>query len=268
MKYSGRRPWRASYRSRNSLTRHVAFIVLVEPDPACELFAPPSAGRGELECRRGVPRRHPTDLPQRIVHPENAEPETDVHDGVGLVGRQRLHRSLLLGLHLGDGDLPGDAQARRRHTPPWWFAGTRGRSASARTRCRRCGSRRVPATVAMMIGSSSIDPVGSPKTHSPSMVSVRRHRDARRPQRAPRRTGRNGCPVLGHPRPEDDEANPRSTSSKNASRTARNDPLGRPCTARTTNSTGRSRMPCFEVLVGDQLQRKQDVLVEPASSSM
>ena len=28
------------------------------------------------------------------------------------------------------------------------------------------------ATVAMMIGSSSIDPAGSPNTHSPSMVSV------------------------------------------------------------------------------------------------
>ena len=28
------------------------------------------------------------------------------------------------------------------------------------------------ATVAMMIGSSSIDPAGSPNTHSPSMLSV------------------------------------------------------------------------------------------------
>ena len=55
-----------------------------------------------------------------------------------------------------------------------------------------------------------------------------------------------------------------STSSKNASRTARKEPLGRPCTARTTNSTGRSSRPRSTYSSATSCSDGQDVLVEAA----
>ena len=98
------------------------------------------------------------------------------------------------------------------------------------------------ATVAMMIGSSSIDPAGSANTHSPSIDSeaaivmqATSPRASTSARRATPFSDTQGPKMI---------STPSSISSWKAWRTARNDPFGSPCTARTTNSTGRSSSPC------------------------
>ena len=90
----------------------VALVERVEPDPARELLHPHLAAVGELERGGGVPRRRPPDRVERLVHPEQTQSEPDVDDGVGVAGAQLFHRGALLRRHLGNRDLPGDAQAR------------------------------------------------------------------------------------------------------------------------------------------------------------
>ena len=108
---------------------------------------------------------------ERLVHPEEPEPEPDVEHRVGLAAAQLLHRRTVLGRHLRDRHLAGDAQAGVDARAP---SGPQVLLTDQRLLERDPDARRPSclATAAMMTGSSSIEPLLSAKTHSPNMLSV------------------------------------------------------------------------------------------------
>jgi hypothetical protein len=89
---------------------HIPLVVLIQPNPARKLLAPPLARRGELEGRRRVPRRHPTEILQRGIHARDTEPKTHTDDAVRLAGSQRRHRRSFVRFHLRDRNFRSNSQ--------------------------------------------------------------------------------------------------------------------------------------------------------------